>query len=48
MLTAPDLRPAMDALQAADSAARTGYADQSHFARDVKELAGVPLGALLS
>jgi len=31
----------------ADSAARAGYADQSHLARDVKELAGVPLGALL-
>ena len=32
----------------ADSASRTGYADQSHLARDVKDLAGVPLGALLS
>ena len=28
----------------ADSAARAGYADQSHLARDVKEMAGVPLG----
>jgi AraC-like DNA-binding protein len=33
--------------RAADTAARAGYADQSHLARDVKELAGVPLGALL-
>jgi AraC-like DNA-binding protein len=29
-------------------AATTGYADQSHLAREVKELAGVPLGTLLS
>lgn len=28
-------------------AARSGYADQPHLARDVKALAGVPLGALL-
>jgi AraC-like DNA-binding protein len=32
--------------RAADSAARTGYADQAHLARDVKDLAGVPLTAL--
>ena len=32
----------------ADSAARSGYADQSHLARDVKDLAGVPIGALIS
>jgi AraC-like DNA-binding protein len=32
----------------ADSAARTGYADQSHLARDVKDLAGIPLGALIN
>jgi AraC-like DNA-binding protein len=32
----------------ADSAARAGYADQSHLARDVKEIAGVPLGALVN
>jgi len=31
----------------ADAAARTGYADQSHLARDVKMLAGVPLGQLV-
>jgi len=31
----------------ADTAARAGYADQSHLARDVKAMAGVPLGALL-
>lgn len=30
----------------ADVAVRSGYADQSHLARDVKELAGVPLGRL--
>jgi AraC-like DNA-binding protein len=32
----------------ADTAARTGYADQAHLARDVKELAGLPLGELLA
>ncbi|MFE1883004.1 helix-turn-helix domain-containing protein [Streptomyces diastatochromogenes] len=32
----------------ADTAARAGYADQPHLARDVRELAGVPLGQLLS
>lgn len=31
----------------ADTAARAGYADQAHLARDVKELAGMPLGELL-
>ena len=31
----------------ADAAALTGYADQSHLARDVKMLAGVPLGQLV-
>ncbi|WP_328874571.1 helix-turn-helix domain-containing protein [Streptomyces sp. NBC_00287] len=31
----------------AQAAARAGYADQAHLARDVKELAGVPLGELL-
>ncbi|MDC2960826.1 helix-turn-helix domain-containing protein [Streptomyces gilvifuscus] len=31
----------------AETAARTGFADQAHLARDVKELAGVPLGRLL-
>ncbi|KMS73230.1 AraC family transcriptional regulator [Streptomyces viridochromogenes] len=31
----------------ADTAARAGYADQAHLARDVKELAGLPLGELL-
>jgi AraC-like DNA-binding protein len=30
----------------ADSAARIGYADQSHLARDVKDLSGVTLGQL--
>jgi AraC-like DNA-binding protein len=32
----------------ADTAARSGYADQAHLARDVKELAGLPLGELLA
>ena len=31
----------------ADVAARTGYADQAHLAREVKSLAGVPLGQLV-
>ncbi|MEU9734393.1 helix-turn-helix domain-containing protein [Streptomyces sp. NPDC048002] len=31
----------------AETAARTGFADQAHLAREVKDLAGVPLGALL-
>jgi AraC-like DNA-binding protein len=32
----------------ADTAVRAGFADQAHLARDVKELAGLPLGALLA
>ncbi|MEU6305248.1 helix-turn-helix domain-containing protein [Streptomyces chartreusis] len=31
----------------ADTAVRAGYADQAHLARDVRELAGLPLGELL-
>ncbi|MFD5625121.1 helix-turn-helix domain-containing protein [Streptomyces sp. NPDC127072] len=31
-----------------DTAARAGYADQAHLARDVRELAGAPLGELLA
>ncbi|NUP23844.1 MAG: helix-turn-helix transcriptional regulator [Streptomyces sp.] len=31
----------------AETAARAGFADQAHLARDVKELAGLPLGELL-
>ena len=31
----------------AETAARAGFADQAHLARDVRELAGVPLGALI-
>jgi AraC-like DNA-binding protein len=32
----------------ADTATRTGYADQAHLARDVRELAGMPLRELLT
>jgi AraC-like DNA-binding protein len=32
----------------AQTAARTGFADQAHLARDVRELAGLPLTALLA
>ena len=32
----------------AATAARCGFADQAHLARDVRELAGVPLGRLLA
>ncbi|MEU0198368.1 MULTISPECIES: helix-turn-helix domain-containing protein [unclassified Streptomyces] len=31
----------------ADTAARAGYADQAHLAREVRELAGLPLGELI-
>lgn len=31
----------------AETAARAGYADQAHLARDVRELTGMPLGRLL-
>ena len=31
----------------AETAARAGFADQAHLARDVRELAGVPLTELL-
>lgn len=45
------LRRALDLARAgvpfADTATLAGYADQAHLARDVKELAGVPLGVLL-
>ncbi|WP_308258968.1 DUF6597 domain-containing transcriptional factor [Pseudonocardia sp. H11422] len=33
---------------AADAAARAGYADQAHLSREVRALAGVPLGQLLA
>jgi AraC-like DNA-binding protein len=32
----------------AETAARSGFADQAHLARDVRELAGLPLGRLLA
>jgi AraC-like DNA-binding protein len=35
-------------VRAADSAARTGYADQSHLSRDVKDMAGVSLTELMT
>ncbi|UUU25682.1 helix-turn-helix domain-containing protein [Streptomyces sp. DSM 40750] len=38
---------ARDGVPFAATAARTGYADQAHLARDVRELAGLPLGELL-
>jgi AraC-like DNA-binding protein len=39
---------ARDGVPFADTAARSGYADQAHLARDVRELAGLPLGELLA
>ncbi|MEV5780922.1 helix-turn-helix domain-containing protein [Streptomyces sp. NPDC048448] len=39
---------AWDGVPFAEVAARAGYADQPHLARDVKELAGMPLGELLA
>ncbi|QDQ14372.1 DUF6597 domain-containing transcriptional factor [Streptomyces spectabilis] len=38
---------ARDGLGQAETAAATGFADQAHLARDVKELTGRPLGLLL-
>ncbi|GAA3793818.1 helix-turn-helix domain-containing protein [Streptomyces phyllanthi] len=38
---------ARDAVALAEVAARAGYADQAHLARDVRALAGLPLGRLL-
>lgn len=38
---------ARDGVPFADTAALAGFADQAHLARDVKELAGMPLGELL-
>ncbi|WDV55306.1 helix-turn-helix domain-containing protein [Streptomyces coeruleorubidus] len=39
---------ARDGVPFADTAVRAGYADQAHLARDVRELAGLPLGELLA
>ena len=36
-----------DGMPFAQVAAQAGYADQAHLARDVRELAGMPLGELL-
>ncbi|MFQ6143395.1 helix-turn-helix domain-containing protein [Streptomyces seoulensis] len=41
------LRLARAGVPYAECAARAGFADQAHLARDVKELAGRPLGVLL-
>ncbi|MFJ9540974.1 helix-turn-helix domain-containing protein [Streptomyces sp. NPDC101225] len=41
------LRLARQGVPFAETAARTGFADQAHLSRDVKELAGVPLRRLL-
>lgn len=38
---------ARDGVPFAETAVRAGFADQAHLARDVRELAGVPLGELL-
>jgi AraC-like DNA-binding protein len=38
---------AWDGVPFAETAARAGFADQAHLARDVRELAGMPLGELL-
>jgi AraC-like DNA-binding protein len=40
------LRLARAGTPLAETAARAGYADQAHLSRDVKALAGVPLGLL--
>ncbi len=42
------VRMSYDGVSKAEVAARNGYADQPHLAREVKELAGVSLGTLIS
>lgn len=42
------LELARGGLPYADAAARAGYADQAHLAREVKALAGAPLGVILA
>lgn len=39
---------ARSGLPFAETATRSGFADQAHLARDVRELAGMPLGELLT
>ncbi|UQA93174.1 helix-turn-helix transcriptional regulator [Streptomyces halobius] len=41
------LEPARDGMPYAEVAARAGCADQAHLAREVKSLAGAPMGGLL-
>ncbi|WP_280391687.1 helix-turn-helix domain-containing protein [Nocardia wallacei] len=42
------LRLARAGVPFAETAFRAGYADQAHLAREVRELAGKPLGQLVS
>jgi AraC-like DNA-binding protein len=42
------LRLARQGVPFADTAVQAGYADQAHMARDVRELAGMPLSQLLA
>jgi AraC-like DNA-binding protein len=41
------LAAARSGVPLADTAMRTGFADQAHLSREVRALAGIPLGGLL-